>query len=63
MEQLTKKTTILFTPDLHRRLMRVAEQRHTSLGNLVRSACEQQYGLVSAEDRMRAAEQRVREPI
>src|SRR3989338_3638850 len=47
MEPLTKKTTILFTPDQHRRLMRVAEQRHTSLGELVRSACEQQYGVVS----------------
>jgi hypothetical protein len=59
MEPLTKKTTILFTPDLHRRLMRVAEQRHTSLGDLVRSACEQQYGIVSTEDRMRAAERLV----
>ena len=57
MEQLTKKTTILFTPDLHRRLMRIAEQRHTSLGDLVRSACEQEYGILSTEDRIRAAKQ------
>ena len=47
--ELTKKTTILFPPDLHERLSRLAEQQGTSLGDLVRKACEIQYGLVSAE--------------
>jgi predicted DNA-binding protein len=55
--ELTKKTTILFPPDLHERLSRLAEQRGTSLGNLVRKACEIQYGLVSAETRLEAVRQ------
>jgi hypothetical protein len=52
--ELTKKTTILFSPDLHERLSRLAEQQGTSLGDLVRKACEVQYGLVSAETRLEA---------
>ena len=56
MEQLSKKTTILFPPDLHARLLRLAEQRRTSLGELVRSACERQYGLATPEDRLAAVE-------
>ena len=54
MEQLSKKTTILFSPDLHERLTRLAEQRGTSLGDLVRAACEKQYGLFSVDDRLGA---------
>ena len=49
---LMKKTTILFPPDLHERLSRLAEQQGISLGDLVRKACEIQYGLVSAETRL-----------
>jgi hypothetical protein len=36
------------------RLSRLAEQQGTSLGDLVRKACEVQYGLVSAETRLEA---------
>jgi predicted transcriptional regulator len=43
---LSKKTTILFSPELHRRLSRLAAQRGQSLGNLVREACEVQYGVL-----------------
>jgi len=49
---LTKKTTMLFTPDLYNRLTRLAEQRHTSVGELVREACKAQYGLSSRAERL-----------
>jgi len=52
---LTKKTTILFPSPLHEHLIRVARQRGVSLGQLVRDACELQYGVVTEEDRLRAA--------
>ena len=52
--ELTKKTTILLPPDLHAHLTRTAEERGKSLGQLVREACESQYGHVSSEDRVRA---------
>jgi hypothetical protein len=52
--ELSKKTTILFPPDLHERLSRLAAQKGVSLGELVRSACERQYGIVSREDRLAA---------
>jgi len=52
--ELTKKTTILFPPDLHERLARLAEQRRTSIGDLVRTAVERQYGLVCKEERFQA---------
>lgn len=54
MEKLTKKTTILLQPDLHERLTRLAEQRGTSLGDLIRTACETQYGLAGSDERRRA---------
>jgi len=52
--ELSKKTTILFPPDLHERLSRLAVQKGVSLGELVRSACEKEYGIVSKEDRIEA---------
>ncbi len=54
MDTLSKKTTILFQPELHRRLTRLADQRKTSLGELVRSACEKQYGIGGSEERIQA---------
>ncbi len=53
---LIKKTTILFPPDLHAHLVEVARQHGVSLGELVRSACEAQYGVASKEERLRAVE-------
>lgn len=53
--ELTKKTTILFSPELHRRLTRLASQRGVSMGELVREACEVQYGVVGSEARLDAA--------
>jgi hypothetical protein len=52
--ELSKKTTLLFPPDLHRQLSRLAQQRGLSLGELVRRACEAQYGIVSKESRLAA---------
>ena len=53
--ELSKKTTILLSPELHRRLTQLAEQKGVSLGELVRQACEKHYGIVSREDRIAAA--------
>ena len=55
--ELSKKTTILLTPDLHTRLTRLARQRGVSVGELIRTACERQYGLVSEELRSDAVRQ------
>ena len=52
--ELSKKTTILFSPQLHERLAQLATQKHVSLGELVRSACEKQYGIYAQETRMDA---------
>ena len=52
---LTKKTTVLFSPELHRRLTEYAARRGVSLGELVREACVQTYGLVDADTRTKAA--------
>lgn len=52
--ELIKKTTILLTPELHERLARLARQRGVSMGELIRTACERHYGLVSGEDRSAA---------
>jgi predicted DNA-binding protein len=54
---LTKKTTILLSPDLYEHLTRTARARRKSLGQLVREACEIQYSHVSDEDRLRAVDE------
>jgi hypothetical protein len=53
---LTKKTIVLFPPELHRHLARVAAERHTSLAELVRRACEREYGVPSREEKLAAVE-------
>lgn len=55
--ELTRKTTILLSPDLYKRLIRTAKERKKSLGQLVREACQIQYGYVSSEDRLRAVDE------
>lgn len=52
--ELSKKTTILFSPQFHAHLTRVAERKGISLGRLIRDACEAYYGSVSVEDRLQA---------
>ena len=52
--ELSKKTTILFSPEAHERLTALAARRGTSLGDLVREACVAQYGLVDADARVAA---------
>lgn len=52
--ELIKKTTILFSPELHERLCRLAAARGISLGELVRSACVRQYGIATPEERLQA---------
>lgn len=47
---MTKKTTILFSPEMHRRLTGLAARRGRSLAELVREACEVQYGVVGGRD-------------
>jgi len=53
---LTKKTTILLSPDLHEDLTRIAAQRGVSLGHLVREACREKYGLARTPARKEAVE-------
>jgi hypothetical protein len=52
--ELIKKTTILFPPDLYAQMARLAKQRKSSVGELVRSACRLQYGLAAKDSRISA---------
>lgn len=52
MEPLTKKTTVLLSPELHARLTRLAAQKGTSLGELARSACVREYCAASVEEKI-----------
>jgi hypothetical protein len=52
--ELSKKTTILLSPQLHEQLTRLAAEQGTSLGELVRAACEKQYAQPSKKDRLTA---------
>jgi predicted transcriptional regulator len=52
--ELSRKTTILFSPDLHDQLTHLARQLDTSLGELVRQACQAHYNLFSLDERLAA---------
>jgi len=52
--ELSKKTTILFPPEMHEQLVALAEQLGTSLGALVRRACQREYGIASTSQRLAA---------
>jgi predicted DNA-binding protein len=54
--RLTHKTTILLSEALHRQLTQLAEERGQSLGELVREACERQYGMADPDARLAAVE-------
>ena len=44
--ELSIKTTILFSPVQYAALKKTAAARKKSVGELIRSACEKEYGLV-----------------
>ncbi|MBI2212747.1 MAG: ribbon-helix-helix protein, CopG family [Acidobacteria bacterium] len=52
--ELSKKTTILLSEEQHEQLTRLARERGTSLGDLIREACAQEYGLASTRERAAA---------
>ena len=52
--KLTRKTSVLLPHDLHEQLTLLARERKVSLGHLIRSACERQYGMVPKEQRLKA---------
>lgn len=51
---LDHKTTLLLSDELYARLSRLAARQGTSMGALIRSAVEAQYGLTDVEDRLEA---------
>lgn len=53
---LSKKTTILLSPRLHSLLKGISAAKETSIGELIRSACEKQYGLYPESEALAAAE-------
>jgi hypothetical protein len=50
--ELTKKTTVLFPPDLYRDLAQLARRQKSSVGELIRNACRTQYFLTTRAQRM-----------
>ena len=55
--ELTKKTTILFPPDLYKKLSALAKQQRVSIGELVRRACEEYYKIASREEILSAVKE------
>jgi hypothetical protein len=54
--ELAKKTTVLFSRDQFPNLEKIAETRGRSIGDLMRSACEKQHGLVPHEEAVEAVD-------
>jgi len=54
--ELATKTTVLLPRAMHQRLTALAKSRHTSLGDLVRTACERQYCLYDSDDALSAVQ-------
>jgi len=54
MPSLSKKTTILFSPQVYRQLERVAQREGTSVAHLVRQAAIQRYLLPDRRTRLEA---------
>ncbi|MSV30887.1 MAG: ribbon-helix-helix protein, CopG family [Bryobacterales bacterium] len=52
--ELTKQTTISFPADLYGRLAQLAEQRHSSVDDLVREACRAPYSRATRAERVAA---------
>jgi hypothetical protein len=57
---LTKRTTVLFTPELFDRLHQEAKRRGTSIGHLIRQACEDTYRSGPSPTRVAAVEELAR---
>lgn len=54
--ELSKKTTILLSPRLYSLLKNLSESTSRSIGELIRAACEQQYGLFPEGEALEAAD-------
>ena len=54
--ELGKKTTVLFSHEQFSNLKKLAKARNRSIGNLIRSACEKQYGLVPQDEALEAVD-------
>ncbi len=54
--ELSKKTTILFSPETNRSLTEIASRKGMSLGGLVREACTRAYGIVDSDARQSAVD-------
>ena len=54
--ELSKKTTILLSPRLYSLLKSLSESTNRSIGDLIRSACEKQYGLHPEDEALEAAD-------
>lgn len=54
--ELSKKTTILLSPRLYTLLKRLSHSTNQSIGELIRAACEKQYGLHPESASLAAAE-------
>lgn len=50
--ELSKKTTVLFPPELYDDPANLARQRKSSVGELIRDACRAQYFLTTRSERL-----------